>query len=71
MFNQLTPFHRVPSSPLQNRYTKKHNGEIIKMMNDKLNLLIEQEVGDDVGQILPDIEGNNWQMPPSIEHLQM
>jgi arylsulfatase len=46
-------------------------GEIIEMMNGKLNLLIEREVGDDVGQMLPSIEGTDWKLPPSIAHLRM
>jgi len=50
---------------------KGQYGEIIEMMNGKLNLLIEQEVGDDVGQMLPSIEGTDWTLPPSIANLRM
>jgi len=50
---------------------KGQYGEIIEMMNGKLNLLIEQEVGDDVGQMLPSIEGTDWPLPPSIANLRM
>ena len=46
-------------------------GEIIEMMNGKLNLLIEREVGDDVGQMLPSVEGTDWKLPASIAHLRM
>jgi arylsulfatase len=50
---------------------KRQYGEIIEMMNGKLNLLIEREVGDDVGQMLPSVEGTDWKLPPSIAHLRM
>jgi arylsulfatase A-like enzyme len=46
-------------------------GEIIEMMNNKLNLLIEIEVGDDIGQMLPTIEGTDWKLSPSIQNLRM
>jgi len=46
-------------------------GEIIKMMNNKLNLLIESEVGDDIGQMLPTIEGTDWKLSASIQNLRM
>ena len=50
---------------------KTQHAEIIKMMNDKLNLLLEQEVGDDVGQMLPTGKGTDWQLSSSIAHLRM
>ena len=50
---------------------KSQYGEIIKMMNDKLNLLIEQEVGDDVGQMLPSINGTDWKLSLSLSDLRM
>ena len=42
-------------------------GEVIAMMNDKLNVLIEAEVGEDVGQMLPSQNGANWTLVASIE----
>ena len=36
-----------------------------------LNLLIEQEVGDDVGQMLPSIKGTDWKLSLSIWDLRM
>ncbi|MEH6636378.1 MAG: sulfatase-like hydrolase/transferase [Halioglobus sp.] len=42
-------------------------GEVIVMMNDKLNVLIEAEVGEDVGQMLPSQNGANWTLVTSIE----
>ena len=35
-------------------------GDIIEMMNTKLNVLIGIEVGEDIGQMLPSAEGENW-----------
>jgi len=49
----------------------KKNADLIMLMNDKLNLLIEQEVGDDTGNMLPTIEGADWKLSASIEHLRM
>ena len=46
-------------------------GDLILAMNNKLNLLIEQEVGDDVGQMLPGGADANWRLSPEIEHLRM
>jgi arylsulfatase len=42
-------------------------GEVIAMMNEKLNVLIEAEVGEDVGQMLPAQDGVNWTLSSSIE----
>ena len=36
------------------------NGELILAMNAKLNALIDEEVGEDIGQMLPQVEGVNW-----------
>jgi hypothetical protein len=36
------------------------------MMNDKLNRLIETEVGEDVGQMLPSMDGASWTLSTSI-----
>ncbi len=38
----------------------KANGELILAMNAKLNKLIEDEVGKDVGQMLPKMKGVSW-----------
>jgi len=46
-------------------------GELIVMMNDKLNILIENEVGADIGQMLPAIDGADWKLSPSIKNLRM
>lgn len=46
-------------------------GEVIQMMNDKLNLLIEDEVGGDEGQMLPVIKGTDWKLSSSFKELRM
>jgi arylsulfatase A-like enzyme len=38
----------------------KANGELILAMNEKLNALIDDEVGEDVGQMLPKAPGVSW-----------
>ncbi len=44
----------------------KH-GDLIELMNNKLNLLIEAEVGEDLGQNLPALEGASWKLSPSFK----
>ena len=39
------------------------NAELILAMNDKLNALIDSEVGEDVGQMLPKIPNVDWTHP--------
>jgi arylsulfatase len=46
-------------------------GDTIQMMNDKLNALIENEVGKDIGQMLPTVEGANWKLSPSIKNIRL
>ena len=36
------------------------NGELIMTMNAKLNQVIDDEVGEDMGQHLPSMKGINW-----------
>ncbi len=47
------------------------NGELLIAMNDKLNVLIESEVGEDTGQMLPGSEEANWVLDPGITNLRM
>ena len=49
----------------------KKYGDLILTMNTKLNLLIEQEVGEDVGQMLPGGADANWRLSPELKHLRM
>ena len=46
-------------------------GDLIVTMNDKLNLLIEEEVGDDVGQMLPGGADADWRLSPELQNLRM
>ena len=45
---------------MNNLATDRKNREILLAMNDKLNRLIDSEVGKDDGSHLPDIAGINW-----------
>ena len=47
------------------------NGDLIAMMNDKLNVLIEAEVGEDIGQMLPTGEDANWTLSESIQDMRI
>ncbi|MCW8329880.1 hypothetical protein MD588_13795 [Photobacterium sp. SDRW27] len=49
---------------------KKH-GELISMMNGKLNLLIEREVGEDHGQMMPGNDVSDWKLSPDIQYLRL
>ncbi|MGV7228930.1 MAG: sulfatase-like hydrolase/transferase [Nitrospirales bacterium] len=49
----------------------KKYGDLILTMNNKLNLLIENEVGDDVGQMLPGGADADWRLSPELKHLRM
>jgi arylsulfatase A-like enzyme len=49
----------------------KKFGDLILTMNNKLNLLIESEVGDDVGQMLPGGADAAWRLSPELKHLRM
>jgi arylsulfatase len=46
-------------------------GDLLLAMNNKLNLLIGDEVGDDVGQMLPQDTGADWKLSPELKHLRM
>jgi len=50
---------------------RQKNGELLFAMNEKLNVLIESEVGEDIGQMLPGGADANWILDPSIGHLRM
>lgn len=36
------------------------NGELVMAMNEKLNAIIDSQVGEDIGQMLPQPEGVSW-----------
>ena len=50
---------------------RQANGELLLAMNVKLNALIESEVGDDIGQMLPGGADANWALDQSIKNLRM
>jgi arylsulfatase len=42
----------------------KKNGELVQAMNDELNRLIDAEVGEDRGQMLPGGAEGGWEVTP-------
>ena len=40
-------------------------------MNDKLNALIDAEVGEDLGQMLPGGSDARWTLDPDVANLRM
>jgi arylsulfatase len=49
----------------------KKNADLILTMNNKLNLLIEHEVGEDIGQMLPGGADTDWRLSPDLKYLRM
>ena len=47
------------------------NTDLLVAMNDKLNALIESEVGEDIGQMMPDDSESNWTLDPTITEIRM
>ena len=47
------------------------HGDLLLAMNDQLNLLIEQEVGEGVIQMLPGGVDGDWAISSDIAHLRM
>jgi arylsulfatase len=47
----------------------KKNGELILAMNAKLTQLIETEVGEDIGQMLPGGVDGGWVVTPASRDL--
>ena len=45
--------------------------ELIEMMNEKLNVLIASEAGEDDGQMLPSIKGSTWKLSASFRDLRL
>jgi arylsulfatase len=45
---------------VKNLAMDKKNQELLLTMNDKLNRLVDSEVGKDDGSHLPDVKGVNW-----------
>ena len=51
-------------------FDRRENGDLLLAMNAKLNALIEAEVGEDVGQMLPDDDAD-WTLDPGISDMRM
>jgi arylsulfatase len=49
----------------------RRHGDLLVAMNDKLNALIESEVGEDIGQMLPGGADANWELDPNVSKLRM
>ncbi len=50
---------------------RRANAELLLAMNEKLNTLIEDEVGEDIGQMLPGGPDADWTLDPSVSRLRM
>ena len=50
---------------------RRGNGDLLVAMNDKLNALIESEVGEDDGQMMPDGKDANWKLDSGITKLRL
>ena len=50
---------------------RRSHGELLVAMNEKLNALIETEVGEDSGQMLPTGPDANWSLDPNLGKLRM
>ena len=61
----------LESDPNEMRNLADDDKDLLVAMNDKLNGLIETEVGEDVGQMMPDGSEENWTLDPSIATLRM
>jgi hypothetical protein len=46
---------------------RKKNGDLLQHMNDKLNRLIADEVGEDAGQMLPGGVDAGWVATPAVD----
>ena len=50
----------------------RRHGDLLVAMNERLNALIESEVGEDIGQMLPGGGGDaEWKLDPSVSRLRM
>ena len=73
-FNNDIELDDLHSDPLEMKtlaLNRNKYGDIIQMMNAKLNALIEHEVGEDIGQMLPAVDGTDWKLSPSIKNIRL
>ena len=61
----------LETDPNEMRNLARDNIDLLVAMNDKLNALIESEVGEDIGQMMPDNSESNWTLDPSITKIRM
>ncbi len=61
----------LETDPSEMRNLAKDNTDLLVAMNDKLNALIESEVGEDIGQMMPDDSESNWTLDPTITKIRM
>jgi arylsulfatase len=72
--NNDVELYDVKNDPLEMKnlaVERNKYGDILLAMNDKLNILIEQEVGEDIGQMLPGDDDANWILESDIKNLRM
>lgn len=68
---ELFDLKRDPLETKNLAVDRRKYGDLMLAMNDKLNLLIEQEVGDDIGQMLPGGTDAGWRLSPDLKNLRM
>ena len=56
---------KTDPNEMNNLALDNKNRDVLLAMNEKLNRLIDSEVGEDNGFHLPDITGVNWSVPQS------
>jgi arylsulfatase len=61
----------LESDPGEAHNLAGQNNDLLVAMNEKLNALIENEVGEDSGQMMPDDSQSNWELDPSIVDVRM
>ena len=68
---ELFDFVNDPNEIVNLATDRRKNGDLLLAMNEKLNAMIELEVGEDIGQMLPGGADADWTLDPSISKLRM
>ena len=68
---ELFDLKNDPNEMVNLATNRQKNGDLLLAMNQKLNALIEYEVGEDIGQMMPGGPDANWSLDPSISSLRM
>jgi arylsulfatase len=63
---ELFDLHADPNEVTNLAMEPKKHGELLAAMNAKLNKLIDTEVGEDVGQMLPGGVDGGWVATPAV-----